>query len=41
MPAVLGDDDLARVHGVDERISVENLRRATIATYEIVRRLAQ
>jgi acetylornithine deacetylase/succinyl-diaminopimelate desuccinylase-like protein len=41
IPVLLADDDLARFHGADERISVENLRQAAATTFEIVRRLLE
>ncbi len=35
VPVVLDRDDLGRVHGVDERLSVENLNRGIRATYDL------
>lgn len=36
-PAVITSDELQRFHGIDERISVENLRLGTQITYEVLR----
>lgn len=38
-PAVLERADVARVHGIDERISLENLRLGVLMTMEIIKRL--
>jgi acetylornithine deacetylase/succinyl-diaminopimelate desuccinylase-like protein len=35
VPVVLNRDELGRVHGVDERLSVENLNRGIKATYDL------
>jgi len=39
-PFVVGESLVKTVHGNDERISVENVKRGTRLTYEIVKRLA-
>ena len=39
LPAVAGPEDIGRLHGTDERISVENWSRA-VAFYERLLRLA-
>jgi acetylornithine deacetylase/succinyl-diaminopimelate desuccinylase-like protein len=39
-PMVLSKDELFRMHGLNERISVENLRNARVATDRIVKLLA-
>lgn len=36
-PAVITPDELARFHGIDERISVDNLRLGTQIIYEVLR----
>ncbi|MBI9107552.1 MAG: M20/M25/M40 family metallo-hydrolase [Spirochaetales bacterium] len=40
-PAIIDPGELARFHGIDERISVENLRLGTQITYEVLRRLCE
>ena len=35
VPIVLDDSDASRMHGVDERLSVENLNRGVRATYDL------
>ncbi len=40
LPAVPTPEDMKRLHGVDERLSMENLRAGVEATYRIVERLA-
>ena len=37
IPALLGPDDLASIHGVDERISVDNLTLGCRIVYEVAR----
>ncbi len=39
VPAILTPDELARFHGVDERISIENLRLGTRIIYEVLVRM--
>ncbi len=39
VPIVLTEDDIGRVHGVDERLSVENLKRGIRATYDLTMEL--
>jgi len=36
-PAVITSDELARFHGIDERISIDNLRLGTQIIYEVLR----
>jgi len=38
-PAVIDPDELARFHGIDERISINNLQLGTQITYEVLKRL--
>lgn len=38
-PAVITTDELSRFHGIDERISVENLAFGTRLVYEVLREL--
>jgi acetylornithine deacetylase/succinyl-diaminopimelate desuccinylase-like protein len=38
-PAIINPGELARFHGIDERISIENLRLGTQITYEILQRM--
>ena len=40
-PAVITSEELQRFHGIDERISVENLRLGTQITYEVLRRMCE
>ena len=40
IPIVVGPDELARMHGVDERISISNLGRAVRLMYRILERFA-
>ncbi len=40
-PMTLSKEELFRMHGVNERISVENMREALQGTVEIVRALAE
>ena len=40
IPIVVGPEELARMHGVDERISIENLGRAVRLMYRILERFA-
>ena len=37
IPALLGPDDLSRIHGVDERISLDNLTLGCRIVYEVAR----
>ena len=39
MPFLLIDDDLRRIHGNDERISVENMERGPRILYEVIEKL--
>jgi acetylornithine deacetylase/succinyl-diaminopimelate desuccinylase-like protein len=39
VPVVLDKEEYARVHGVDERLSIENLNRGIRATYDLVMEL--
>ncbi len=39
MPFLLGDDELRRIHGNDERISVENMERGPKILYEVIEKL--
>ena len=39
MPFLLIDDDLRRIHGNDERISVENMQRGPRILYEVIEKL--
>ena len=38
-PAIIDPGELARFHGIDERISIENLRLGTQIIYEVLQRL--
>ncbi len=38
-PAVISPDELARFHGIDERLSVANLRLGTQVIYDVLRRM--
>lgn len=38
-PAIIDPGELARFHGIDERISIENLRLGTQLIYEVLQRL--
>ncbi len=40
-PAIIDPGELARFHGIDERISIENLRLGTQITYNMLKRLVQ
>jgi acetylornithine deacetylase/succinyl-diaminopimelate desuccinylase-like protein len=40
-PAVINPEELARLHGVDERISIDNLRLGTQITFEVLREICQ
>jgi len=40
-PAVIDPGELARFHGIDERISIENLRLGTQLIYEVLRRMIE
>jgi acetylornithine deacetylase/succinyl-diaminopimelate desuccinylase-like protein len=40
MPFKLTGKELSRMHGNDERISVDNMKEGTRLMYEIVRKLA-
>ena len=35
VPVILSDDELSRIHGDDERLSIENLNRGIKATYDL------
>ena len=35
IPVILGEGEMARFHGDDERLSVENLNRGIKATYDL------
>lgn len=39
-PAIINPDELKRFHGIDERISIENLRLGTQITYEVLKKLS-
>jgi acetylornithine deacetylase/succinyl-diaminopimelate desuccinylase-like protein len=39
MPVLLTDGELGRIHGIDERISIENLRRGIQLVFETLKRL--
>lgn len=39
VPMILDESEAGRVHGVDERLSVENLERGIRATYDLTRQL--
>ncbi|HXW83185.1 MAG TPA: M20/M25/M40 family metallo-hydrolase [Candidatus Binataceae bacterium] len=39
VPVILDKNELARIHGVDERLSVENLNRGIKATYDLTTEL--
>ncbi|HEY5269719.1 MAG TPA: M20/M25/M40 family metallo-hydrolase [Anaerolineales bacterium] len=39
-PAIINPGELTRFHGIDERISIENLRLGTQITYEVLRGLS-
>ena len=40
-PAVIDPGELARFHGIDERISIDNLRLGTQIIYEVLRKLSE
>jgi len=40
-PAIITPDELARFHGIDERISIENLRLGVQIFYETLLRLTR
>lgn len=40
-PAIITPGELARFHGIDERISLENLRLGTEITYRVLERMTQ
>ena len=40
-PIIINPDDLARFHGIDERISIENLQLGTRIIYEVLSRLTE
>jgi acetylornithine deacetylase/succinyl-diaminopimelate desuccinylase-like protein len=39
-PAVIDSDELAKFHGIDERISIDNLRLGTRIIYEVLQKLS-
>jgi carboxypeptidase PM20D1 len=38
-PAIITPNELARFHGIDERISIDNLRLGVQITYEVLQRM--
>jgi acetylornithine deacetylase/succinyl-diaminopimelate desuccinylase-like protein len=40
-PAILTPDELVRFHGIDERISIENLRLGTRITYQVLHEMVK
>ncbi len=40
-PAIIDPGELARFHGIDERISIDNLRLGTQILFEVLRKMSQ
>jgi acetylornithine deacetylase/succinyl-diaminopimelate desuccinylase-like protein len=40
-PAIVTPGELARFHGIDERISLDNLRLGVQITYRVLERMTQ
>jgi acetylornithine deacetylase/succinyl-diaminopimelate desuccinylase-like protein len=40
-PAIIDPGELARFHGIDERISLENLQLGTQITYQVLSELTK
>jgi len=40
-PIILSEDELQRMHGIDERISLENLKQGMRILYETVKEMAE
>jgi acetylornithine deacetylase/succinyl-diaminopimelate desuccinylase-like protein len=41
IPVLISEDELQRMHGIDERLSLENLERGTRILYEVVREMTE